>query len=98
MLVFGAASLSIASVNDPRSNIRAIRLGVGAVGAMILLAMWAMVIASIVTAREAAIDRTRSEGRNLAVAFADEVSHILGDVAGGMEIIAERMRAAHGQF
>jgi hypothetical protein len=65
---------------------------------MILFAMWAMVIASILTAREAAIDRTRSEGRNLAVAFADQVSHILGGVAGGMEIIAERMRAAHGQF
>jgi signal transduction histidine kinase len=65
---------------------------------VIILAMWAMVIASILAAREAAIDRTRSEGRNLAIASADEVSHILDNVAGGMEIIAERMRAAHGRL
>ncbi len=56
------------------------------------------VIASITAAREAAMDRTRSEGHNLAVAFADEVTHILDGVAGAMEAVVQRMRAAHGQF
>ena len=44
------------------------------------------------------MDRTRSEGRNLAAAFADELTHILDGVAGAMEIIAQRMRIAHGAF
>ena len=38
------------------------------------------------------------KGVNLAAAFADELTHILGGVAGGMEIIAQRMRIAHGAF
>src|ERR1700737_2116726 len=50
------------------------------------------------TAREAAMDRTRSEGRNLAAAFADELTQILGGVAGVMEIVAQRMRTARGAF
>jgi signal transduction histidine kinase len=60
--------------------------------------MWAMVIASIMAAQEAAMDRTRSEGRNLTVAFADEVTHILGGVADAMEIVAQHMRAERGRF
>lgn len=44
------------------------------------------------------MDRARSEGRNLAAAFADELTHILGGVAGAMEIVAQRMRTAHGTF
>ena len=38
------------------------------------------------------------KGVNLAAAFADELTHIPGGVAGGMEIIAQRMRIAHGAF
>ena len=38
------------------------------------------------------------KGVHLAAAFADELTHILGGVAGGMEIIAQRMRIAHGAF
>ena len=44
------------------------------------------------------MDRTRSEGRNLAAAFADELTQILGGVAGSMEIVAQRMRTARGAF
>jgi PAS domain S-box-containing protein len=49
-------------------------------------------------AREAAMDRARSEGRNLAAAFAGEVTQILDGAAGAMEIIARRMRDAQGRF
>jgi signal transduction histidine kinase len=86
------------SINDPRRRARTITREIVAVGIVIILAMWVMAGASIMAAREAAIDRTRLEGRNLAVAFADEVTHILGGVAGAMEIIAQHMRAAHGQL
>jgi hypothetical protein len=84
--------------SDPRRHARAITFEIVAVGIIVILAMWAMVIASITAAREAAMDRTRSEGHNLAVAFADEVTHILDGVAGAMEAVVQRMRAAHGQF
>ena len=59
--------------SDPRRHARAITFEIVAVGIIVILAMWAMVIASITAAREAAMDRTRSDGHNLAVAFADEV-------------------------
>ena len=63
--------------SDPRRHARAITIEIVAVGFIVILAMWAIVIASITAAREAAVDRARSDGHNLAVAFADEVSHIL---------------------
>lgn len=87
-----------AFASDPRRRAKALTFGIIAVGMAIALAMWATVIASVVVAREAAMDRARSEGHNLAVAFADEVNHILDGVAGAMEIIAQRMRAAHGRL
>ena len=67
-------------------------------GIIVILAIWTTVVASITTAKEAAMDRARSEGRNLAAAFADELTQILGGVAGAMEIVAQRMRTARGAF
>ena len=83
---------------DPRRRCRATTIEIVAVGIIVILAMWTTVAASITTAREAAMDRTRSEGRNLAAAFADELTQILGGVAGAMEIVAQRMRTARGAF
>ena len=83
---------------DPNSRCRTLTLGIIAIATVVIVAIWAVVIASIFSAREAAMDRARAEGRNLAIAFADEVNHILDTIAGGMEIVAERMRTAHGQF
>ena len=56
--------------SDPQQRTRALTRGIISVGTIIILAMWAVVIASIIAAREAAIDRARSEGRNLAIAGA----------------------------
>src|ERR1700737_1265793 len=83
---------------DPRRRARIITGQIIAVGIMIIAAMWVMAGASIMAAREAALDRTRSEGRNLAIAFAGEVTNILGGVNGAMEIVAQHMRAARGEF
>jgi signal transduction histidine kinase len=90
--------LSTSPYSDPRRHARAVTREIVAVGVIVVLAMWAMVAASITAAREAAMDRTRSEGRNLTVAFADEVAHIMGGVAGAMEVIAQRMRAEGGRL
>jgi PAS domain S-box-containing protein len=90
--------LSTLFPTDPRRRCRATTIEIVAVGVIVILAMWTTVAASITTAREAAMDRTRSEERNLAAAFADELTQILGGVAGAMEIVAQRMRAARGAF
>src|SRR5436309_320212 len=84
--------------NDPRRGARIITCEIIALGTIIIVAMWVMAATSIMAAREAALERTRSEGRNLAVAFAGEVTHVFDGVAGAMEIIAQRMRAARGQL
>src|ERR1700736_4641400 len=76
---------------DPRRRARIITGGIIAVGIMIIAA-------SIMAAREAPMDRTRSEGRNLVIAFAGEVTNTLDGVNGAMEISAQHMRAARGEF
>jgi signal transduction histidine kinase len=81
-----------------RRRTKAIEASIVGVGGTVILALWLVVVASIIAAREAAMERTRSEGRNLAIAFAGEVNHIVDGVARAMEIIAQRMREAHGQF
>jgi signal transduction histidine kinase len=85
-------------ISDPRRRARTITREIIAVGFLIIAAMWVMAGAAIMAAREAAMDRTRSEGRNLAIAFAGGVTEILGDVAGAMEMIAQRMRAERSRF
>jgi signal transduction histidine kinase len=84
--------------SDPRRRTRAIKLEIVVVGFVMLVAMWGMVISSIIAAQEAAMDHTRSEGRNLAIAFTDEVTRILTGVAGAMEVIAQHMREERGRF
>jgi PAS domain S-box-containing protein len=90
--------LSTLFSTDPRRRCRVTTIEIVAVGIIVILAMWTIIAASITTAREAAMDRARSEGRNLAAAFADELTHILGGVAGAMENVAQGMRTAHGTF
>jgi signal transduction histidine kinase len=60
--------------------------------------MWAVVAGSIITARQAAIERVHSEGRNLAIAFEDEATHILDGITRAMELVAERMRSERERF
>src|SRR5260370_29740231 len=88
--------LSTLFPSDPRRRCRATTIEIVAVGIIVILAMWTTVAASITTAREAAMDRTRSEGRNLAAAFAVELTQILLGVAGSLQIVAQRMRTARG--
>jgi PAS domain S-box-containing protein len=90
--------LSTLFPTDPRRRCRATAIEIVAVGIIVIVAMWTTVAASITTAREAAMDRTRSEGRNLAAAFAGELTQILGGVAGAMEIVAQRMRTARAGY
>jgi signal transduction histidine kinase len=74
---------------EVRKNIRIIVIVFGT----LLVAMWAGVVVSINTAREEAIADASDEAKNLAAAFADEVTHNLDGIATEMEVVAERMRA-----
>jgi signal transduction histidine kinase len=60
--------------------------------------MWTLAAESIFAARQAAMDRTRAEGRNLAVAFEEEAVRVLDDIVHAGELVAGRLREEHGQF
>ena len=55
-------------------------------------------IVVIGTERRAAIQHASNEANNLSAAFQEEISKTLNSVTLAMEAVAERMRAAHGQF
>jgi len=67
-------------------------------GGAVLLVMWMLTAESILGARQAAMDRTRAEGRNLALAFAAEATRILDDVVRAGDLVAAHIRESHGNF
>jgi diguanylate cyclase (GGDEF)-like protein len=77
-----------------RKTIRSIVVLVAA----LIVAMWALVGFSIVTSRQAALVAASSEGRNLMIAFREEVAQILRGVEAETDLIAERMRRERGSF
>jgi signal transduction histidine kinase len=71
---------------------------IAAVGVAIVAILWTVVVASVMSARQTAIDQTRDEADNLAAIFADEVMRTLTEVNSAMDLIAERMRAQDQGF
>jgi len=65
---------------------------------ILLVALWAVVGFSLVTSRQAALIAASSQGRNLTIAFREEVALILRRVEGETSLIAERMRAERSNF
>jgi signal transduction histidine kinase len=80
------------SENDPRRRAGLFRSGIVATGIALIAIMWTVVAASLVSERDDAVERARSDGANLAAAFQDQVTHTLDGVAGAMELVATRMR------
>jgi signal transduction histidine kinase len=89
-----STSLAGHARSNVRTTIRAIAIVVG----ILIVAMWAAVELSLVDSRRAALDAVRSDGRNLTIAFREQVAFILGGLEGEMNLIAERMRREHGNF
>jgi two-component system cell cycle sensor histidine kinase PleC len=90
--------MSAFSEADPRDRARALKWGIaGAVGIVVVI-MWGLVAASIVSSRDADIRDAESEASNFAAAFQDEVEHTLDAVAGTMEIVARQVREKNGHF
>ena len=68
------------------------------VGTCVIALLWLIMIDVIVNERHAAIEHARAEVNNLSAAFQSEVSQTMNSVARAMDAMAERMRAAQGQF
>jgi diguanylate cyclase (GGDEF)-like protein len=59
---------------------------------VVFVVMWALVAFSVVTSRHAALDAGGLEGRNLMIAFREEIASVLRGVDGETLLLAERMR------
>jgi diguanylate cyclase (GGDEF)-like protein len=86
--------LTKAPHDSVRTTIRTIIIVV----AILIVALWAGVGFSLVTLRQTALDAAGSEGRNLMVAFREEIAHILRGIEGEMNVIMARMRRERGSF
>jgi signal transduction histidine kinase len=81
-------------IRRAKSTTSAIILLLGAV----LLVMWALAAQSISAARQAALDRTRVEGRNLAIAIEEEARRILDNIVHAGDLVAARIIEKNGRF
>ena len=63
-----------------------------------LVVMWALAAQSISAARQAAVDRTRVEGRNLAIAIEEEARRILDNIVQAGDVVATRITEKNGRF
>ena len=89
---------STISTSAPPSSVRTTIRTIIIVVAILIVAMWAEVGFSLVTSRQAALVAASSQGRNLMVAFREEIALILRGVEGEMNLIAQRMRRERGNF
>jgi diguanylate cyclase (GGDEF)-like protein len=92
--LLSSTTLATAPHSPIRKTIRSIIIVVAA----LIVAMWVLVGLSLVTSRQAALDAANSEGRNLMIAFREEIALILRGLEGEMNLIAEGMRGERGNF
>ena len=87
-------SITAESGRRAKSSTSAVILLLGAV----LAVMWVLAAESISTARQAALDRTRAEGRNLAIAIEEEARQILDNIVHAGDLLAARLIENEGRF
>jgi len=78
---------------DPAGRARGLRFSIAAVVVAVIVSMWAGVVISIDQSRETALKDMEASATNLALAFDEEVTHTLDNVAVTMDAVANRMRA-----
>jgi signal transduction histidine kinase len=90
-------SATVSTNSPPHRARKIIRIILIAFG-ILVVAMWAAVGFSVVTARQHDLDDAHSEARNLMIAFREEVASILRGVEVQSNLIAERMRSEGDSF
>jgi hypothetical protein len=85
-------------VGAPHSPIRKTIRSIVIVVAALMFVMWTLVGLSLVASYKAELAATASGGRNLMIAFREEVASILRGVEGEMDEIAEKMRHQQNKF
>jgi signal transduction histidine kinase len=90
--------LSAVSTNSPTRRARTIVRTILIAFGVLVLAMWAVVGFSVITARQHDLDDAQAEARNLMIAFREEVATILRGVEAQSNVIAERMRSEGDGF
>src|SRR5271156_3130887 len=83
---------------DLRRRARNLKLSIGGAVGIVVLAMWGLVAASIISSRNSDIHDAKSDAINFAAAFQDEVEHTLDATAGTMEIVARQIQKNNRQF
>ena len=82
----------------PHPSVRTTIRSIVIVIAILIVALWVAVGFSLVTARQTALDDASLQGRNLMIAFREEIAFILRGLEGEMNLIAERMRRERDGF
>jgi len=90
--------LSVILPRGPRSSTWATVRTVVMIVGILIVAMWGSVGFSLATSRQAALDVSSLQGRNLTIAFREAVALVLRGVDGETNLIAERMRRERGSF
>jgi diguanylate cyclase (GGDEF)-like protein len=80
------------SAAAPRHSIRTTRRIIIIVLGILIVAMWARVGVALITFRQHAIEDASSQGRNLMIAFREQIAFILRGVDAEMSQIVRRMR------
>lgn len=86
------------SANEPRRKIETATRRIVVVCLIIVLAVWTVTVVSLRSERQSLIDRSRSEARNLASAFAADAGEALDRVAASMRVVAEHLRNLPGSL
>jgi len=84
--------------DDLRRRARVLKWGIAGIVGFVVLAMWALVAASIISSRASDIHDAKYDAINFAAAFQDEVEHTLDAAAGTMEIVARQIEEKNGRF
>ena len=89
-----AMPLAKAADYGARSTTRTIVIAVGG----LLIFIWTTIAVQIAVSRQHAIDEANSKGRNLAIAFREEMASFLRLVDSDMSMMIEGMRRDRGEF
>ena len=76
---------------EPGRRAKSVTIAIIVLLSAVLALMWALAAQSISAGRQAALDRTRAESRNLAIAIEEEAGRILDNIVQAAELAAARI-------